>query len=217
MGLLASLATAAVTGVVAGCAAPVTGPPLAKELAGSDPQAQMDFWHTLPGRRAVSNDEAFHALLLFFDGQDESADYPTRVKAMQAKGLLGGGFGGTPEAAVRRGTVATAMVKGLSIGGGVTMRLFGPHGRYAERELEYAGLFPAGSPHQTFSGAEFLGIIGRAEDYQRGREAEQQVPEQVVGGGGRDGPGLPATPAATAPVAPTEPQQPTTRPAVPLE
>jgi hypothetical protein len=55
----------------------------------------------------------------------------------------------------------------LSIKGGLTMRVFGPHPRYAERELEYAGLFPPSSPQQVFSGAEFLGIIGRAEDYQR--------------------------------------------------
>ena len=206
LGVLAALMSA---GGAAGCASPVTGPPLSKELAGVDPQAQMDFWHALPTRRAVSNDEAFHALLLFFDGQDAAADYPGRVRALQVKGMLAGGFDDKPESAVRRGTLAVALVRALAVPGGLTMRLFGPRARYAERELEYAGLYPPGSPHQTFSGAEFLGIIGRAEDYQRGKDAEAQVPEQVIGAGGRDGPGTrPAPPAA--PDAP--PRGPTTRP-----
>ena len=47
------------------------------------------------------------------------------------------------------------------------MRMFGPSPRYATRELRYIGLFPQSSPQQTFSGPELLGIIGRAEDYQR--------------------------------------------------
>jgi hypothetical protein len=199
----------------AGCGSSVTGPTLAKEFAGGDPQAQMDFWHDLPDRKAVSNDEAFHALLLFLDGDDPAADYPARVGAMRTRGLLPGGFADRPEAAVRRGTVAVALVRGLKIPGGLTMRVFGPQPRYAERELEYAGLFPPGSPHQTFSGAEFLGIIGRAEDYQRGREAEAQVPEEVVGAGGRDGPNGKAKPATQPSGASGEPVPPwpATRPA----
>jgi hypothetical protein len=199
----AAIGSAGVTASVGGCGSPVTGPPLAKEMAGDDPQAQMDFWHTLPTRAAVTNDEAFHALLLFLDGQDPAADYAGRVTALRARGMLPGGFADKPEAAVRRGTLAVALVRGLAIPGGLTMRVFGPQPRYAERELEYAGLYPPGSPHQTFSGAELLGIIGRAEDYQRGKDAESQVPEQVVGGGGRDGPGTrPAGASGSVPPAP---------------
>jgi hypothetical protein len=57
------------------------------------------------------------------------------------------------------------------------MRLFGPHDRYAVRELQYAGVYPPSSPQQTFSGQEFLGIIGRAEDYQRAREEGETAVE----------------------------------------
>ena len=52
-------------------------------------------------------------------------------------------------------------------------------GRYAMRELVYMDLFPPSTPNQTFSGAEYLGIIGRIEDYQRGDNPElpaQQLP-----------------------------------------
>ena len=194
-----------------GCSSSVKGPPLAKELSGNDPQAQLEFWHALPARRAVSNDEAFHAVLLFLDGTDPAADYAGRVRAMAARGLLPAGFEAPADAALRRGTLAIALAKALQVRGGLTMQLFGTRARYATREMEYAGLFPPSSPHQTFSGAEFLGIIGRAEDYQRGRSAEAQVPEELVERPRRDAPspdtagGPPgiATPGAAPSVQPT--------------
>src|SRR4051794_35606391 len=58
-----------------GCAASHTAQPLAPELARNDADTQVEFWHALPDRKAVSNDEAFHAVLLFVDGGDPTADY----------------------------------------------------------------------------------------------------------------------------------------------
>jgi hypothetical protein len=140
---------------------------LADDLAKNDPDVQVEFWHALPQRKAVANDEAFHGLLLFADGQDTAADYAGRVETLKQRGMLPHDFSGAAADPVRRGTVAVALAKVLSIRGGLTMHLFGSSPRYAVRELQYAGLFPPSSPQQTFSGAEFLGIIGRAEDYQR--------------------------------------------------
>ena len=155
-------------GAGVGCrSADVKGPPLTAQLAGDDVDAQMEFWHRLPERRMASNDEAFHALLLFVDGSDPAADYAGRVDAMKQKNMLPAGFNGRAEGAVKRGTVAVALVRALQIRGGLSMRLFGPTPRYAVRELQYVNLFPQSSPQQTFSGQELLGIIGRAEDYQR--------------------------------------------------
>ena len=151
--------------------------PLAPELAKSDPDVQVEFWHTLPDRKAVSNDEAFHGLLLFADGDDRSADYAGRVETLKQRRMLPGDFSATAGEPARRGTVAVALAEVLSIRGGLTMHLFGSSSRYAVRELQYAGLFPPSSPQQTFSGAEFLGIIGRAEDYQRAQgPAEDELP-----------------------------------------
>jgi hypothetical protein len=58
------------------------------------------------------------------------------------------------------------------------MRLVGPTPRYATRELYFLGIYPPGSQFQTFTGAEYLGIIGRAEDHLRGQKvAIQQIRE----------------------------------------
>jgi hypothetical protein len=115
----------------------------------------------------ASNDEAFHALLLFLDGSDPAADYEGRVQALKDRRMVPVDFNGAQAAAVKRGTVAVAIARALEIKGGLSMRLFGPTPRYAVRELQYMNLFPQSSPQQTFSGQELLGIIGRAEDYQR--------------------------------------------------
>src|SRR3954451_11126346 len=80
--------------------------PLAPELSKSDPDAQVEFWHALPDRKAVSNDEAFHGLLLFADSDDKSADYAGRVEALKQRRMLPGDFSGAAGAPVRRGTVA---------------------------------------------------------------------------------------------------------------
>lgn len=156
--------------VAAGCQSP-TAQPLAPAHAGSDPKAQMDFWHSLPDRKAVSNDEAFHALLLFADGQDPATSYADRLRILRQRKMLPDGFDSPADAPLRRGTLAVGLLRALSIKGGLTLHLFSSSPRYAVRELEFAGLYPPSSPHQTFSGAELIGIIGRAEDYQRGQAA----------------------------------------------
>jgi hypothetical protein len=164
-----------------GCSSTPLSQALAPEFARNDPDAHLEFWHALPERKAVSNDEAFHAVLLFVDGEDASADYGQRVQALKDRGMLSDGFAEAPASPVRRGTLAVALSHALDIKGGLTMRVFGPSGRYATRELQYAGVYPPSSPQQTFSGAEFLGIIGRAEDYQRVRAGDVlEEPEPLV-------------------------------------
>ena len=64
-------------------------------------------------RKAVSNDEAFHALLLFVDGEDAAADYDGRVRALKDRRMLPGGFDGAADAPVRRGTLAVALARAL--------------------------------------------------------------------------------------------------------
>src|SRR5687768_10373865 len=164
LSLLASLLS------TVGCRSSTPAEALDPQFATAGPDAQLDFWHALPERKAVSNDEAFHAVLLFAEGEDATGDYAERVRAMKERRMLPGGFGAPADAPVRRGTLAVALAQALDIRGGLTMRVFGIQPRYAVRELQYAGVYPPSSPQQTFSGAEFLGIIGRAEDYQRVRE-----------------------------------------------
>jgi hypothetical protein len=177
------LCTALLSALVAGgggCQSP-PAQALPAALAGNDPEAQIDFWHALPERHAASNDEAFHAMLLFADGQDAAGDYPGRVALLKKRRMLPADFDERADEAVRRGTLAVVLVRVLEIKGGATMHVVGAQPRYAVRELMFDGLYPPSSPQQTFSGAELLGIIGRAEDYQRtmAGQAPETLPEAV--------------------------------------
>jgi hypothetical protein len=163
-----------------GCQSPRAGKPLAKELAGSDADAQMNFWHAMADEAIATNDQAFHALLLYLDNKDDCADYAARVTELKQRQLLRAGFDQPADGGVTRGTLAVALMHILGERGGVTTRVFGPSPRYAVRELMFLNVLPPSTPNQAVSGNELVGIIGRLEDYQRGNPAN--VPAAVMPG-----------------------------------
>ena len=166
---------------LAGCRSAAVSAPLTGSLGGNEPVQQVEFWHQLAERPVTSNDEAFHGLLLFLDGQDPAKDYPSRVAELKRREMLPGAFDKPANESVERGTIAVALVRALDIRGGVLMRLLGPTRRYATRELQFAEVFPPSSLGQTFSGSEFLGIIARAENYQERRATGLRAAEDVGG------------------------------------
>jgi hypothetical protein len=151
-----------------GCQSPRPGNPLPADLAGSGEDAQINYWHAMTEEPIATNDQAFHGLLLYADGTDESADYAARVATLKARKMLPKAFDQPGTAAVRRGTLAVALMRLLNQRGGVTTTLLGPTPRYAVRELMFLNVYPPSTPNQSFTGNEFVGIIGRVEDYQRG-------------------------------------------------
>jgi hypothetical protein len=169
------LATLGLILLASGCQTARVDRPLTRELAGNDANEQLEFWHRLADQRVTSNDDAFHGLLLFLDGDDPATDYDGRVRALRSRRLLPKGFNQPAEQAVQRGTLAVGILKALDIKGGLTLRLLGPTPRYAVRELVFMELYPPSSPNQTFSGAEFLGIIGKVEDHQRQERAVHEA------------------------------------------
>ena len=164
-----------------GCQTPQSANPLAVELAGNDLEAQMAFWHQLTERKVVSNDEGFHGLLLFLESSDPAESYEGRVEILRERQMLPDGFREPPDAALSRGTMAVILARALGIKGGITMRVLGATPRYATRELQYLSIYPRSSPNQTFSGSEFLGIVGRAEDYERSFPIKVPASEFVGG------------------------------------
>lgn len=164
--------------VAAGCQTAHVAQPLTATLGGSDPGQQIEFWHQLAEQPVASNDDAFHGLLLYLDGDDKSADYAARVAALNSKNLLPAGFSGAANDGIQRGTLAVVMVKALHIKGGWAMHAFGANPRYATRELQFLGLYPLSSPGQTFTGSEFLGIMGKFEDEQRARTPQVAASDQ---------------------------------------
>jgi hypothetical protein len=166
--------------LLTGCQTARVERPLTGELGGNDPGEQLEFWDRLADQPVTSNDDAFHGLLMFLDGDDPAADYAGRVRALQSRRMLPANFNQPPNRAVDRGTLAVAILKALNIKGGLALRLLGPTPRYAVRELVFMDLYPPSSPNQTFSGAEFLGIVGKLEDYQRQQGSVRSTGLQVA-------------------------------------
>jgi hypothetical protein len=152
--------------IMIGCQAARVSEPLTRTLASDE--SQLDFWHELNNRPVTCNDDAFHGVLLFLDQADPNPDYSARVNALKTRGLLPKDFDRPGDEAVSRGTMALVISKTLAIKGGMMLHLSPDCPRYAVRELVYLELYPPSTPNQTFSGADFVGIIGRVEDYQRG-------------------------------------------------
>ncbi len=164
--------------LIGGCASTHVPDSVMPRLAGNEPAQQMDYWHEMAVKPLASNDEAFHGLLLYLDGKDDAADYDARVAELRSRGLLPRGFNQPADNALERGTLAVALVKTLHLSGGVSMHIFGATPRYAIRELEARQIYPESSDNQIFSGAEFVGVIGRVQDYIAGNPAD--YPAAVV-------------------------------------
>jgi hypothetical protein len=166
-GVLLSAAFCALVALSQGCQTASVRSSVDSKFSGNDTNAQLAFWHELADRHVTSNDDAFHGILLYTDNHDDSKNYDQRVATLKSRGLLQASFSEPANEAVTRGTLAFAIVKIVGIKGGWVMHVFGPTPRYAVKELVYDGIFPPSSPQQTFSGTEFVGIIGKIDDYQQ--------------------------------------------------
>jgi hypothetical protein len=153
-----------------GCAADTHVPtaPLTVPTAVPLTSDTTEFWYQLARRPVATNDAALHALLLYLDGADPATDYESRLQTLRARGLLPAEFAANADAPLHRGILAYAVARARGLRGGLTMQLLGPSPRYATRAMEARGLFPPGTPNQPFSGAQFVGVMGRTEDFQRG-------------------------------------------------
>ena len=150
---------------LSGCARSIVTDGLPTNYDRADPAAEVVFYHNLANMTKVSNDEALHALTLLADDEDPTLDYDSRVKAAKARGWLNPDFNQPPDFVAQKGLVAECLVRMLKIEGGVWLKVFGPTPRYSVRELANLGVMPEeSSERQAMSGAEFVGILGRARD-----------------------------------------------------
>jgi hypothetical protein len=150
---------------LSGCARSIVTDGLSTNYDRTDPAAEVVFYHNLANMNKVSNDEALHALTLLADDEDPTLDYDARVEAAKARGWLNPNFNQPPDLVAQKGLVAECLVRMMQIEGGVWLTLLGPTPRYSVRELVNLGVMPEeSSERQAMSGAEFVGILGRARD-----------------------------------------------------
>jgi len=160
-----TLALAVAVAGLAGCETTRRASPLVTDYDEQNAQAELDFWHGLADQPVTTNNDAFHGLIEFDQGADANRSYEERVAWLTEQGYLDRGFTGEADEAVNRGTVAQILARMLEIEGGLTMRLVGAHPRYATRELVYLEIMRRGTAQQGLSGIQFVGLVGRAHDF----------------------------------------------------
>jgi hypothetical protein len=134
------------------------------EHRGGDEFSEMDFWDGLTEVRAVSNNDALHALLLSLRGQS-APDYPGRLQEARRRGWVKADDPMPANETARVGMVARAVCIEANIRGGLTMRVFGTSERYAMNELNDRGWLPDMSASQALSGLQLISLLSETEDY----------------------------------------------------
>jgi len=178
--LLAILTVSALLCTLTGCARTRVQNPQVTDYPPGDSTAELDFWHGLPGSRAVSNDEGLHGVLLLFDGSDPTQSYDARVAALKERGWLSKGFDEPSDVAMQRGTLSYILVRAMDVKGGVMMHLTSRCSRYANLELQRLGIMPGGSEFMVIDGLDYVGSMSKAQDYmviQGMRKAEREASE----------------------------------------
>ena len=144
-------------------------PPAKGEVA-----SDAAFFFKLSKKQYCSTDDAYRGMLYLIDGTDTSSDFEERTARLVMHGVADKNWKHNPNAVVTKGKVAYMLVRALEIRGGVMYNITNGSGRYALRELIYKGIIIDGTEYSQVSGAEYVVILGRADD-RRIRDLEKEL------------------------------------------
>ncbi len=134
-------------------------PPAEGEVA-----SDAEFFFELSEKRYCSTDDAYRGMLYLIDGRDTSKDFEERTARLVMHGVAKKTWKHNPNAVATKGEVAYMLVRALEIPGGVMYNITNGSPRYALRELIHKGIIIGGTERSKVSGAEYVGILGRADD-----------------------------------------------------
>lgn len=148
-----------------GCARSKVAQTLDSTFEAKTEASDQEFWHSLPGRSAVTNSEGLHGVLMLSDGTDPTGSWDERLALLRERGWVVEGFAGAGDETISRGTLAKALCHALKVKGGVMMQLTHTMPRYAVRELAYLRIMASSTENQVVNGLDYLGILSKAQDY----------------------------------------------------
>ncbi|MBM4111213.1 MAG: hypothetical protein FJ254_07665 [Phycisphaerae bacterium] len=123
----------------------------------------IEFMEKVESMNAVTNNDMLHGLLLVSSGVDPARDYEERVLLARQKGWVPKDWDKPANESAASGDLAMAGCRLGGIEGGLTMKVFGPSGRYCLRELESRGIMPTRTDYQSISGPEFRDFLNRLD------------------------------------------------------
>ncbi len=150
-----------------GCApAGVRGVRAFEDLPAAEGEVASDaeFLFELSETKYCSTDDAYRGMLYLIDGTDTSRDFEERTARLVMHGVIKKSWTHNPNTVATKGKVAYMLVRALEIRGGVMYNITNGCPRYALRELIHNGMIKGGRENSKISGAEYVGILGRADD-----------------------------------------------------
>jgi hypothetical protein len=113
----------------------------------------------------LSQNDAYHAMLIWAEGEDPTDNFGDRLVELEKRGLVDKGWIHDPAAPITRGRVASMVVRYYDVRTSVALLLVGPSERAARRELEYRNVMAAGGGDwANLSGAEFVNVLKKADE-----------------------------------------------------
>jgi len=114
--------------------------------------------------------EAYRAVLVLADGEDNSSSFEERRATLETQGIVRPEWKLEREACIDKGSVAFMVCQVIKAPGGVNLNLLGRTAhlgdrRYALRELEYLDLMPNAASYRYITGGELVDLLARADRY----------------------------------------------------
>ena len=156
-----------------GCApAGVRGVRAFEDLPPAEGKVMSDaqFLFDLSKKKYCSTDDAYRGMLFLIDGKDTSKDFEERTARLAMRGVVKKNWRHSYNEVVTKGKVAYMLVRALGMRGGVMYNVTNASPRYSLRELVFMGIIVDGTEQSKLSGAEYVGILGRAEDRRQAGE-----------------------------------------------
>ena len=133
--------------------------------------SDAEYLFELSNKQYCTTDDAYRGMLFLLDGKDTSKDFEERTARLVMHKVADKNWKHNPNEVATKGQVAYMLVRILEIRGGLMYNITNGSPRYALRELIHKGIIIGGTEGSKLSGAEYVGILGRADD--RGRPGEE--------------------------------------------
>lgn len=159
-----ALALVACSLLQSGCAGPRMSPPEVDPATLSDDGFQA----YLSEAPLVTVDEAFRAMLILADGEDDSQSFDQRRQKLETREITRPAWRLKAENVIDAGSVAYMVCRICKVRGGVNYNLFGSLGlgdrRYAMRELLYLDMLDDAVDYQYMTGPALVALMGKADE-----------------------------------------------------
>lgn len=128
-------------------------------------EGSADFIGRVGESKTVTENDAFHGLLLLADGKDSCENFQQRVETLVKRGMVDSTWTFGANTPLTREKLAYMMYQVGKVDGGVVLALTGPSRRYCLREMQYQGLMGPGSGYVDVTGMEYVAVLGRIDAY----------------------------------------------------